>query len=345
MENLEASIKGKRTPDVLDYYKESKKYLTDLEHLQSTLVRYGVAILPQVLDEKESAKMLSEMWDYLELVSEKFSIPIRRNSLETWKEIRHLWPLHSMLLKQFGIGHCQMIWNLRQNPKIMRPFSVLWETKESELLTSFDGASFHMPPEITKQGWSDKKNPFWWHTDQSYLRNDFECVQSWVTATDVKNGDATLAVLEGSHQYHKEFGQTFKIDYKSDWYKLANEEQIKWYQEKGCIPALIECPAGSMVFWDSRTIHCGFQACEERRAQNIRCVGYICMTPRSRCSAVKLKKRIKAFETLRTSSHWPEKIQMNPNKPRTYGRSMTETVVSIPSPVLSDIGRRLVGYA
>ena len=103
-----------------------------------------------------------------------------------------------------------------------------------QLLTSFDGASFHFPPEITKRGWYRKT---WYHTDQSYFRPDFECVQSWVTAYDViLNAHATLAFMECSNIYHKRFSRSFSNQRcKSDWYNnsesISEIEKIKckWY--------------------------------------------------------------------------------------------------------------------
>jgi hypothetical protein len=47
-----------------------------------------------------------------------------------------------MLLQQWGVGHAQALWDLRQNPKIIDIFSKLWGVPAKELLVSFDGASF-----------------------------------------------------------------------------------------------------------------------------------------------------------------------------------------------------------
>lgn len=85
-----------------------------------------------------------------------------------------------MLLQQWSVGHAQFIWDLRQNPSVVNVFSHLWSVPQEDLLTSFDGASFHMPPETTGFGWY--RENMWLHTDQSYQRPLFECVQSWLTA-------------------------------------------------------------------------------------------------------------------------------------------------------------------
>ena len=111
-------------------------------------------------------------------------------------------------------------------------FAAIWNCKPRDLLTSFDGASFHMPPETTGTGWF--RGNKWLHTDQSYTRNGFECIQSWVTGYDVNQGDATLLFLEGSHKHHGEFAKKFKVTDKADWRKLESEEEHKFYLEKGC---------------------------------------------------------------------------------------------------------------
>ena len=46
-----------------------------------------------------------------------------------------------------------------------------------------------------------------------------------------------------------------------------------------------------MVFWDSRTIHCGVEPRKGREQQNFRCVVYLCYTPRSLSTEKELKKK------------------------------------------------------
>jgi hypothetical protein len=89
-------------------------------------------------------------------------------------------------------------------------FAALWGCSAHDLLVSFDAASFHFPPEVPGVGWEDPVSHDL-HTDQSFTRNDFECIQAWVTANHVDTGDATLALLEGSHLYHGDFAAHFGI--------------------------------------------------------------------------------------------------------------------------------------
>ena len=135
-------------------------------------------------------------------VTKAFDTPMDRKNPKTWVQYLKMYPKHSMLLQNYSVGHSQFVWDIRQNPNVINVFSKLWETGPEDLLTSFDGVSFHFPPEETNRGWYRNT---WYHTDQSYQRTDFECVQSWVTAYDVDEGDATLAFMESSNKYHEEF--------------------------------------------------------------------------------------------------------------------------------------------
>ena len=324
----------------MNLYK-GKKYNTNINGVKKKLEKYGVAIIPSILNEEECNNMIKGMWNYLEEITKNFDIPIDRNNNKTWKEISKLWMKHSMLIQQWGIGHAQFNWNLRQNKKIINIFSKIWDTKPENLLVSFDGSSFHMPPEITNRGWF--RGNTWLHSDQSFTRNNFECVQSWVTAYDVNPGDATLAFYEKSNRYHEEFKNKFNITDKTDWFQLKDDLYKDFYKDKGCKLQYIKCPSGSLVLWDSRTIHCGQEALKTRKKPNIRCVSYLCYTPRKLATKNILKKKIKAFENIRTTSHWPHKPKLFPLKPRTYGQEIAP-ISKINIPIINDLGKKLVGY-
>jgi len=325
-----------------------QRYASTLKTVKSVLEKYGVAIIPNVLSEKEIENMKSGMWDYLEHVTSKFEVPIDRNNKKTWRSFYDLLPLHSMLVQHWQIGHAQYVWDLRQNPKIIDIFCKIWSVKKDELLVSFDGASVSMPHEVTNRGYY--RGNEWLHVDQNFASGSkFECIQSWVTAFDVKQGDATLRVLEGSHLHHKEFAEHkkksssdewWKKNSKSDWYKFEQEE-LEFFKERGCKPRNILCPPGSMVFWDSRLVHSGKEAVKTRKESNFRCVVYLCYTPKSFADSKVIEKRKKAFNDKRTTSHWPHKAKMFPKIPRLYGNSKPN-VVDVPDPKLTEIGKSLI---
>lgn len=322
---------------------EFDKYLTNIDNLLNTLNQYGVAIIPNVLNQEECDAMKEGMWNYLETITENLPIPINRTIPQTWKSFKQLYPKHSMLVQHWSIGHAQFIWDIRVKDKVIAPFERLWKTPKEDLLVSFDGASFHFPPEITGFGFDKADGKSWIHCDQSFLRNGSECVQGWINAYDTNEGDATLTFLEGSNNYHRDFRNQFNPTSKDDWFILS-EEHIDWYSKtKGCVRKNIKCPAGSLVLWDSRTIHCGKEPDIARTKPNYRCVVYVCYTPRSKATSSAINKKIDAWKDLRTTSHWPHKPKLFPAYPNTWNKPVPN-IVQIPRPQINDLAYRLIGY-
>lgn len=316
-----------------------KRYHTDVDGTKETLDKYGVAIIPNVLNEEQCENMVLDTWSFFEDITSNWEIPLNRYEKSTWKNIYELYPSHSMLIQHWGIGHSKAAWDVRQNINVINVFAKLWNVNSEDLLVSFDGMSFGLPPEVTNRGWHRKT---WYHSDQSFTRNDFECVQGWVTGIDVENDDATLGFLEGSHKLHEQCAKKFQISDKNDWFKLT-DDMTDFYIQNGCKERCIKCPRGSLVLWDSRTIHCGVEAHKGRDIQKLRCVAYVCYMPRSMATECQIKKKIKAYEEQRMTTHWPCKNKLFPTHPRTYG-GLLPNVNKIALPELTDLGKKLCGY-
>ena len=321
-------------------YTGSKYFSYSADEIRENMREYGVAIFPSFLTKDECNKMKSGMWDFYELITSETKEQIIRDQPDSWRNLYKLFPKHSFLQQHFGVGHSQVVWDIRQNKRIAQLFAEFWKVPKEELLVSFDGFSMGVPHEVTNRGYYRGRT--WYHTDQSFMRNDFQCMQSWVTAHDVNEGDATLAFYEGSHKFHKDFGKNFEIKDKTDWYKLKEDEE-NFFREKGCEEKRITCPKGSIVFWDSRTIHCGVEALRDRATANHRAVIYLCYMPRQLATAAAIKKKKKAFNELRTTNHWPCKPKLFPKNPRTYGNPMPE-VKAINPPDVTDFGMKLAGF-
>ncbi len=318
----------------------SKYFSYNAEQIRTNIKEYGVAVFPCFLNEEECNNMSSGMWNFYEHITEGTQIQIDRNDPTSWSNIYKLFPKHSFLQQHFGVGHAQVSWNLRQHEGIAQLFADFWKVPKEELLVSFDGFSLGVPHEVTNKGYYRGRAVF--HTDQSFTRNEFECMQSWVTAHDVNEGDATLAFYEGSNKYHAEFGTTFNVTNENDWY-IVNEDEKNFFRERGCEEIRITCPKGSLVFWDSRTIHCGIQAYKDRAQPNHRAVIYLCYMPRSLATAEAIEKKKEAFNELRTTSHWPCKPKIFPKNPRTYGKPLPK-LNPINPPILNNFGKKLAGF-
>jgi hypothetical protein len=282
--------------------------------------------------------MIENKWEVLEKLTAEFEVPIDRNNKATYKQITELFPNHKMLIQHWKIGHSKLAWEVRQNKKVIEAFAKIWGTED--LIVSFDGASIYILDKPNRESNS------WFHVDQSYTRNNFECIQSWVNAYDTNEGDATLVILENSNSFHEEFQKEFKITDKKDWYKLANKEQYDFYINKGCREVAIKCPRGYGVFWDSRTLHYG-NPVQKTAADNYnyRCVVYVCMVPRAFAKKKDLEKRVRVFNELRMTSHWPNKATLFPKLPRTYGKPIKKicdiTMDEVSTYITSD-GMRLI---
>ncbi len=126
-------------------------YLKDLEEL-------GYCVIPQVLSTSETKLLYQRVWH--EFI-EKAWPNCRMDDRSNWKEA---FPMHN----KYGIfagpaGQTQVMWDLRQDPRIVDVFAQVWNT--NDLIVSMDGLSFMCPPEI-REGYFEP----WPHVDQAVLR-------------------------------------------------------------------------------------------------------------------------------------------------------------------------------
>lgn len=315
-------------------------YICTLENVKDTLEKYGVAVIENVLSIEECDSIKEKAWKELNKLTSRLKKPIDINDSESWKSLYELFPIHSMLIQHYSVGHMQWCWDVRQNENVVNVFSKLWNTKNEDLLSSFDGISVHFPPEKTKRGWFRKNN--WIHTDQSSFKKGLQCIQGFVSLYDVNEHDATLRVLQKSHNFHESFFKDFDIEEKKDWFKLE-EEHYEYFANKGCEMIDIKCKAGSIVLWDSRTFHQGKEPDMKRGQENFRLISYVCMLPRKLASTKDLEKKKKAFNDLRMTSHWPHKPKLFAKNPRTYGKELP-TILPVDKPLLTDLGKKLAGF-
>lgn len=309
-----------------------KTFNTNLDNVNNYLDQHGVAVIPNILSKEECINHRNQIWDEINYVSQnRFDI----NNQNTWNEFYNFNPVHSMLLHHFSLGHMQPIWDLRQHPKIYQVFEKIWNVPVNDLLVSFDGFSIHLPPEKTNRGWYESN---WFHTDQSSKKVGKHCIQGLINLYPVNDGDATLSILEKSHNYHESFFLENKIVNTSDWYELK-ENDLDYF--KDCEPYAIKADVGSMFLWDSRTFHQGIESNFNRQNENFRMAIYITMMPRlSINNPNTLIKKQKACKNLRITSHWANQVFIFPKKPKMclYEFNM------IHQPILNDIGKKLAGF-
>ncbi len=85
-----------------------------------------------------------------------------RDRFTAWRGNRELDHIHG-IIKSYGIGQADFMWDIRTHPNVVNVFQQIWNTKD--LLVSFDGAG-HYP--------ADGKNRApptnWAHRDQASFR-------------------------------------------------------------------------------------------------------------------------------------------------------------------------------
>jgi ectoine hydroxylase-related dioxygenase (phytanoyl-CoA dioxygenase family) len=155
-----------------------------------------------------------------------------------------------------------------REPKLIEAFSKLWGT--DKLLVSFDGMNLTLPTA------SRASNQPWPHVDQSPSRVGLQCVQGILNFAPNGPEDGGLIVLKGSHSLNKEFFQKHDVlDRKTwgpdDWFGFEQQE-IKWFEDRGCDVLKVCANPGDLILWDSRTVH--YNALPE--SQNPRAL--ICMS-------------------------------------------------------------------
>ena len=321
------------------YSKEYSAEYCSIDNVIEKLKTDGVAVIPNIISLSKIKSYQNQLWDMLNHLTQKLETPIKKDDIKTWKTIYELYPNYNMLLHRWGIGHSKLCWGIRQEQKVIDVFSHIWKVKPDELLTSFDGMSIHFPHEITKRGHYTGED--WFHTDQSQLKKDFCCVQGMVTLFDINEGDATFRCMKKSNNFHSQFFEKYDIKSKGDWYKL-NEETSSYFDKFEKCSIIAE--KGSLILWDSRTFHQGIESRIERKIPNIRNVIYVSMLPRNTATEYDLKKKRKAFNKKRTTSHWSNKSRLFSKLPNTCGKKLPEITNVNDEIILSNIGKRLAGF-
>lgn len=320
---------------------EYKSYYCELENVNEYLDKYGIAVIKNILNENECNEFINKAWNNFNILTSKMKNPINKNNPESWKTFFELYPLHSMLIQHWGVGQWDFIWDIRCNKNVLKTFAKIWNCDINDMLTSFDGLSFHLPPEQTGRGWYRGND--WLHTDQSSEKKGLYTVQGFVTLYDINKHDASLCIFEGSHKSHEDFFKDNNVVEKKDWFRLEKGIQYQYLRNKGHEQKCILAEKGSIVLWDSRLFHQGIEPQKERENQNTRLIIYTCMTKRDRARDCDLKKKQKAFNEQRMTTHNPHRPILFSKTPRTYGNEIPN-ITMLPKVKLSKIGKRLAGF-
>ncbi|MBX9923863.1 MAG: hypothetical protein K2Y01_07105 [Rhabdochlamydiaceae bacterium] len=310
-------------------------YLRDLEEL-------GYCVIPQILTTPEADLLYQRVWhEFIEMAWPNCRLDDRSN----WKET---FPMHNRGAIFAGpAGQTQVMWDLRQDPRIVDVFAKVWNTRD--LIVSMDGLSFMCPPEI-REGYYEP----WPHVDQTVLRRqdnvthnnnppiDFVSesllrtkpytVQGQFLFEDSFEGDGGFYCIPKSHHRFAEFAPQLEIinameiplqerrkarhKFLQDFFDSSRDESGNSYGMKH-----VTAPRGSLILWDSRTIHWNQHPIKERPYidhPRVRMVGYLCYVPKARSTQEGRILRREAFEKGVSTGHNPVYPEMKFTKDHIY---------------------------
>jgi len=288
-----------------------------------TIRKHGYAIITNTITDNKSDDYIDKIWKYLSnlsptIINNTDNVDnthkinkINKNDKSTWITYEraleenlpfHNWPKNSYgIISNSDVSHSNFVWEARCEQNIKKVFSQIWNT--DKLLVSFDGICVMLPTEIGKT----KEEKSWFHFDQSPIKDGFHCVQGFINLQDTSENDGCLMIYPKSNNYHKKFFEEKNLKFENDWYAFNETNKgNEWMKSHGLKPIKVTAPKGSLVLWDSRTVHCSSQPL----SNNIRYAIYICMEPKYKASNDDLLLKRNIFKSRLCTTHWAIKNEI-----------------------------------
>lgn len=233
---------------------EDEEQLTLDRHIRQAakdLETKGYAVIPAVLSKKECDEALAEMWQVWESATAEEALPLKPSGDYNRVSSDHLPPHTHGIIHTERLNHARVVRRVRCHPNVVRVFASLYGTQD--LLSSMDRVNFKFPG----RRYSSKEGS-WAHVDQNPSKKGLWCVQAYVDILGTPNDKCPgNRLYEGSHLLF----DTVLADSQEgkeadgDWVKLSKETKDVYLKDKGCKMAKPLCDPGSMILWDSRTVH------------------------------------------------------------------------------------------
>lgn len=338
------------------------QYIKDLEE-------QGYCIIPKLLSDSETKVLYELVWhEFIEKAWPNCKMDDRSN----WKEA---FPIHNKMGIFAGpAGQTQVMWDLRQDARIINVFAHVWNTKD--LIVSMDGLSFMCPPEIregyvepwphvdqavlTRQdGVAHSNNPPIGFVSESSLKTQPYTIQGQFLFEDSLEGDGGFYCIPKSHLRFTEFGHQLEmiseiknsIERKKTRIQFLEEILANNLDESGNPYSTkhITAPRGSLILWDSRTIHWNQHASKYRPYSDnpkVRMVGYLCYVPKTRLTNEGRILRREAFNKGVSTGHNPTFAELKYSKDhihKDFTKYLEDPTYVQPKINLTPIGESLLG--
>ena len=271
------------------------------------LKQNGYAIIESLWDAERIQQCTNEMWDTLESMSQCYEKDgqhfDRARGSYTKFPMSNLLPHKHGICETAGLNHAEALRHARTDDAILRVFATLYGN--TQLLGSMDRVNFKFPCK-KYASLAD-----WPHADQNPAKQDLRCVQAFIDLLGVRNeAEPGNRFYEGSHLTFAQFSKPWVGHFEKDWFKLtpAMIAQI----DTAKTPLVKPCyPPGSLVLWDSRTIHSPSDGGDFARG---RFVIYVCYLPycETICTAKDEANKRTAFTDMRATPHLPSPQTMFP---------------------------------
>ncbi|KAI9638809.1 uncharacterized protein MKK02DRAFT_31126 [Dioszegia hungarica] len=302
---------------------------------QEDLRRDGWAVVKGVIPRERALANIDKCYEYIE----SFGLGFDRNDRSTWKPENMPHFYKGGLFVNYGSGHEQFIWDIKQDPAVVGPFQALWGT--DELLASFDGFNLSLPfPDRPQEDFTP-----WPHVDQSPLVKGLHCVQGIMNISENGPDDGGLMVLKGSSALYTQLFEAFEDKKPAEgWNKHDRHdhtpEQIQWLMDHGCEYHKVTAEPGDLLLWDSRTVHYGAAPSSD----NPRFASYVCYKPAMYATPEVLAKRKEAWDTKTETTHDPITFNMNARRPPDGHPTVDHPkVTQLQEPQLTELGKKLAG--
>ncbi len=270
----------------------------------------GYAVIPSVFTKEECVDIREKMWAHLYEISKDAPFPLTPDQDYKKMKATDLLPHKHGIIESWRFNHFKTIREIRRDKRILWIFALLYGT--DQLTGSMDRVNFKFP------GRTYKSNGTWPHVDQHASKPDRITIQSYVTFFDCEADSPGNRLYKGSHKIFDEFFKAKRDAKAGDWNKLTEEE-------KKTLP--LQCPlvkptyeAGSMLLWDSRTVH---DPDDGSNFKEGRFVVYVCFNKlwEKKDDDKFLAQKKQAFLDCRSTSHAPLPQSMFGKTPRLYAGS------------------------
>ena len=312
-------------------------FVAQVERAIYKLKTDGYCVVPNVLSHSQCEEYIKDIWTWMA----DLGTGLQQDDPKTWGKDR--WPFADRGIVSYpDPSQAPFVWKARAESRVLQVFETAWGTRE--LVTSLDRFNISKPATVAAARKNVNPNAaLWLHLDQplsadhQFADSEYErswqaksCIQGFLNLEDTDSTDAGLIVIPKSHRSHSDIMNHIFYPHEDHSKPLTGQERIELEQkradfcaknkapffkdkQKGALLKYysihhVVAPKGSLILWDSRTIHCNRQASSTQlHPGRFRYGVYVCVVPvpPGGMDPKLAKKRKACFETGRGANHDP----------------------------------------